>query len=158
MYVYIYVYIYRQILFMYVVRRSHGLWWTRGQPLAEEILLQRLPVPKSAISDPSWLVSCSSFAAYPSLPRFMTLSIQISPLAHYSPFFNDHFTVVFLSCRECLLLSLLFPLISFVVLLIERGKSVSYCCCCCCYYWQGSERIPVERLVWSENSFFLFFF
>lgn len=43
--------------------------------------------PWSAISDPFvTLVSCSSFAAYPALPRFMTLSIQISPLAHYSHF------------------------------------------------------------------------
>lgn len=43
--------------------------------------------PWSAISDPFvTLVSCSSFAAYPALPRFMTLSIQISPLAHYSRF------------------------------------------------------------------------
>lgn len=29
----------------------------------------------------------------------MTLSIQISPLRSLFPFFNDHFTIVFLSCR-----------------------------------------------------------
>lgn len=98
---------------------ARGLFAATLAANSPEILLRRLPVPKSAISDPSVTragVLVLPFhrsmtprcpPCYPAftlwLPRFMTLSIQISPLlliirlvpaySFFSPPSNDHFTV-----------------------------------------------------------------